>query len=428
VDVVFVVKDTLSRFLPSAKLTHIELDVVLPRHAVQVDLDVEIFTKIVSNLIHNALKHARHRIQLSVEEADGYIKLAIANDGERIDHDLADKIFLPFFKLDEKSQGSGLGLAFSKSLAELHNGNLYLDQSGEETTFVLELPIHQAGHVRHEDSLGEPLMDGFPQQQLTDVDELLRVDLKKTILLVEDNVEFQHFVAGQLQRDYHVLMAGHGEEAISMLNKTPVDIVICDIMMPVMDGITFCKYVKENLKYSHIPVILLTAKTGLQSKIDGLKTGADEYIDKPYSIDFLRARIENLLESRRKIREAYHTLPETAYETIAHSKADERFLDELVNVIHARLDEVDLDVDKLAESLNMSRATFYRKVKHISELTPNDFIRLVRLKKAAELLRAKEYRVSEIAYLVGFSSPSYFSKCFQKQFGVLPKDFDRVGV
>lgn len=428
VDAVFVIKDTLSRFIPLAKHNHIVLDFVLPQHEVLVDLDVEIFTKIVSNLIHNALKHAKRRIRVSVEEADGYIKLVIANDGECINHDLADKIFLPFFKLDEKSQGSGLGLAFSKSLTELHNGNLYLDQSATDTVFVLELPFHQGGHLRQAHPLSESMADGCPQQQPTDVDELLRVDPKRTILLVEDNVEFQQFIAGQLQHDYRVLMAGHGEEAITVLNRKHVDIVICDIMMPIMDGITFCKYVKENLRFSHIPVILLTAKTGLQSKIDGLKTGADEYIDKPYSIDFLCARIENLLESRRKIREAYHSLPETAYETIAHSKADERFLRELVKVIHARLDEVDLDVDKLAASLNLSRASFYRKVKHISELTPNDFIRLVRLKKAAELLRAKEYRVSEIAYLVGFSSPSYFSKCFQKQFGVLPRDFDRMGV
>ncbi len=426
-DLVFVIRDTVGRFISAAKLHEIQIDTTLPAGAVYVDLDSEIFNKVVSNLLHNALKHAKRRVHVSLADLDGYVRVTVANDGKPIAPEDADKIFLPFFKLDEKAQGSGLGLAFAKSLAELHNSNLYLAQSAAETSFYFELPIRQACHERYEDHTDTAATD-CPQQQIAEVDELLQLDVRKTILLVEDNVEFRHFVASQLQGDYHVILADHGQEAMERLAAAHVDIIICDIMMPVMDGITFCRHVKENLKFSHIPVILLTAKTSLQSKIAGLKTGADEYIEKPYSIDYLRARLENLLEGRRKIREAYQTLPETAYETMAHSKADECFLNELIKTIHARLDEVDLDVDKLADALNMSRATFYRKVKQISELTPNDFIRLVRLKKAAELLRAKDYRISEIAYLVGFNSASYFSKCFHKQFGVLPKDFERVGV
>jgi AraC-like DNA-binding protein len=161
----------------------------------------------------------------------------------------------------------------------------------------------------------------------------------------------------------------------------------------------------------------------MQSKIDGLLIGADEYIEKPYSIDFLNARIENLLENRRKIQESYKGSPEINFETIVHSNADKDFLNKLVNVIHSYFEDVDLDVDKLAATMNMSRATFYRKVKSISELTPNEFIRLIRLKRAAELLRDKKYSINEIAFIVGFSSSSYFSKCFYKQFGILPKDF-----
>lgn len=425
-DIAFVIRDAVSRFVSAAKLNGIQIDTTLPAGAVCVDLDSEIFNKVFSNLLDNALKHAKQRVSVSLDETDGYVTVAVANDGQPITHDAAEKIFLPFFKLDEKSQGSGLGLAFSKSLAERHNSNLYLAQSAAETRFHFELPLRQTCHERYEDSLDSSVSDCL-QQQLAEVDGLLRLDVKKAILLVEDNAEFQRFVAGQLQDDYHVIMANHGQEAIERLAEEHVDLIISDIMMPVMDGVSFCRHVKEDLKFSHIPVILLTAKTSLQSKIAGLETGADEYVEKPYSIDFLRARIANLLEGRRKIREAYQKLPETAYETMAHSKADECFLNDLIKTIHAHLDEVDLDVDRLADALNMSRATFYRKVKQISELTPNDFIRLVRLKKAAELLRAKDYRISEIAYLVGFNSPSYFSKCFQKQFGVLPKDFERVG-
>lgn len=420
-DMLFVINETIKRFQSSASVQDIDINLNLPEDSLLVDLDVEIFTKILSNLLHNSLKHASRQITLSVQEMPGYVRVAVENDGERIDPELADRIFLPFFKLDEKSPGSGLGLAFSKSLAELHNGNLYLDDENL-TVFVLELPLRQAGHHRWDDR-NDALSN---TASMSGADDAFRIDTRKTVLMAEDNVEFQQFLAGQLQEEYQLVLAGNGREALDILKDRHVDMVISDIIMPVMDGVTLCKHIKEDVKFSHIPVILLTAKTGMKSKIDGLKVGADEYIDKPYSIDYLRARIENLLESRRKIREAYHTLPETAYESIAHSKADQRFLDKLVEAIHAHLDQTDLDVDKLAGLLNMSRATFYRKVKNISELTPNDFIRVVRLKKAAELLKAKDYRISEIAYLVGFTSPSYFSKCFQQQFGVLPKDFERA--
>jgi len=193
--------------------------------------------------------------------------------------------------------------------------------------------------------------------------------------------------------------------------------------MPGMDGFTLCKTIKENINFSHIPVIILSAKTAMESKIEGLKIGADEYIEKPYSIEYLTAKIENIFETRKKIRETYKHAPELAYNTIVHSKADEEFLNKLVEIIESRLEDGDLDVDQLAEAMNTSRATFYRKLSSISELTPNEFILLVRLKKAAELLLENDYRVNEIAYIVGFSSPSYFSKCFNKQFGVLPKSF-----
>jgi DNA-binding response OmpR family regulator len=251
----------------------------------------------------------------------------------------------------------------------------------------------------------------------------MKVNNKKNVLLVEDNEEFLLFTFNQLKSSYNILKAANGQIALDILEKEQVDIIISDIMMPVMNGLDLCLIIKENLKFSHIPVILLTAKTALSSKIEGLKTGADEYLEKPFSIDFLKTRIENLLENRAKIRNSYINSPELAYQSIAYSKADEDFLNSLISLIYEHIEDVDLDVNKLAESMNMSRATFYRKVKNISELTPNEFIRLIRLKRAAELLKQKEYRVNEIAYIVGFSSSSYFSKCFQKQFGVLPKNF-----
>lgn len=423
-DVAVLVSETVRRFLPAANVKNVSFRESYPESGLPADVDVEVFTKILSNLFNNALKHAATFVSVSLESRENRFRLVVANDGDRIPPEYAERIFDPFVKLDENSLGTGIGLPFARTLIEAHKGRIFVDVNRPQTTFVLELPVRQEVAIT---MMGEseeelPAEEG---QRLADAVALPDFSHRKVLLSVEDNEEFQNFMAGQLKADYQVLKARNGEEALALLAKQAVDLVISDVMMPVMDGMALCKEIKENLRYSHIPVILLTAKTGLQSQLDGLKIGADEYIAKPYSIDFLRARIENLLANRKKIRESYRQSPESTVEVIAHSKADEDFLNNLVEAIHTRLDEVDLDVDALAVMMNMSRATLYRKVKSISELTPNDFIRLIRLKKAAELLREKEYRINEIAFIVGFSSSSYFSKCFYKQFGVLPKDFER---
>jgi DNA-binding response OmpR family regulator len=311
-------------------------------------------------------------------------------------------------------------------MVKLHDGIIYLDADSPQTSFVIEFPVKQKRVIHLRDKGSKiPFHESESSVDLSLLDSMMGIEEKRTILSVEDNEEFQNFMAKQLMDSYYVLKSKSGEGALEILNSSKqVDIIICDIMMPGMDGLTFCEKVKSDLKFSHIPVILLTAKTTLQSKIDGLVIGADDYIVKPYSIDFLVARIENLLENRRKVRESYKHSPEVNFDAIVNSNADKDFLNKLIEVIQANFDDVNLDVDKLAAHMNMSRATFYRKVKSISELTPNEFIRLTRLKKAAELLRQKKYSVNEIAFIVGFNSSSYFSKCFHKQFGILPKDFN----
>lgn len=422
IDVAVLVSETVRRFLPAAGVKNIRFHESYPANGLMADVDMEVFTKILSNLFNNALKHAATSISVELENQTDSFRLVVANDGDRIPPEHAERIFDPFVKLDENSLGTGIGLPFARTLIEAHKGRIFVDVDRPQATFVLELPVRQEVAITLMSDREEEL-PAEDRRGLADVASLPDFSHRKVVLSVEDNEEFQNFMVNQLKGDYQVLKAHNGREALEVLAKQTVDLVISDVMMPVMDGMALCREIKENLRYSHIPVILLTAKTGLQAQLEGLKTGADEYIAKPYSIDFLRARIENLLANRKKIRDAYKQSPESTVEVIAHSKADEDFLHNLVDAIHTRLDEVDLDVDALADMMNMSRATLYRKVKSISELTPNDFIRLIRLKKAAELLREKEYRINEIAFIVGFSSSSYFSKCFYKQFGVLPKDF-----
>ena len=208
----------------------------------------------------------------------------------------------------------------------------------------------------------------------------------------------------------------------SLENLKP-DIVISDFMMPVMDGIELCKRIKSDINLSHIPVILLTARTDTASKIAGLENGADVYIEKPVSVSYLYAQMVSLLENRNKLRCLFSEKPFTPINTLTETQADEKWFNRLNEIIQENISNTEFSVDQLTRSVNMSRTLLYAKVKAVTGLTPNEFIRLVRLRKAAEYLAGNEYKINEICYMVGFNSPSYFAKCFQNQFGVLPKDF-----
>jgi two-component system, cell cycle response regulator len=243
------------------------------------------------------------------------------------------------------------------------------------------------------------------------------------ILLVDDNEEILEFLERMLNNKYSILKALDGKEAISILEKEAVQLVITDIMMPVMDGYELCRQIKSNFEFSHIPVIMLTAKNTLQSKVEGLELGADAYIEKPFSKEHLVAQISSLINNRQMIREYFSSSPLVNIKSIAHSKADERFLETLHETIYSNIEDTELDVEKLAKIMNMSRITLYRKIKAISVLTPIELINITRLKKAAELLAEGDYKIYEIAYMVGFSSQSNFARNFQKQFNITPTEY-----
>jgi YesN/AraC family two-component response regulator len=230
------------------------------------------------------------------------------------------------------------------------------------------------------------------------------------------------FLYNQLKRHYNIHKAANGVEALNVLTDKQVDLIISDISMPLMDGYQLCKEVKSNLDYSHIPIILLTAKTNLQSKIEGLDAGADAYVEKPFSMEHLLAQLSNLLSSRNKLKEAFINSPLVKIRSIAPTKADEEFLKNATEVIYKNISDAQFNVDILANALNMSRSSLHRKIKGVSELTPNDFILLVKLKKAAAHIQ-EGARVNEVCFMVGFNSPSYFSKAFKKQFGVSPTEW-----
>ncbi len=247
--------------------------------------------------------------------------------------------------------------------------------------------------------------------------------MNPVILLVDDNEEILDFISDDLSEKYTVLKALNGRQALSVLAEESVQLVVSDVMMPVMDGFELCSNIKSNFEYSHIPVILLTAKNSLQSKIEGLELGADAYIEKPFSPEHLQVQIANLLSNRNKIREYFASTPLAHIRTMAYSRADEQFLEKLNDIIYKKLDNTELHVEHLADTMNMSRATLYRKIKAITDLTPNELINLARLKKAAELLASNDYKIYEVSEMTGFSSQTHFGRSFLKQFGISPSEY-----
>lgn len=245
---------------------------------------------------------------------------------------------------------------------------------------------------------------------------------KQTILVVDDNEDITAFLQKALGQDYTVLASFNGNEAIQVIKDNAIDLIISDVMMPIMDGLEFCEKIKQDIYSCHIPVILLTAKNSLQSKIEGLTNGADAYIEKPFSIEHLKAQVFSLLKNRLRTKEFFASFPLAKFKNIAHTKTDEQFLATLQSLIEQRISEYDLDIDYLARAVNMSRSSFYRKIKSVSDLSPNEMINIIRLKKAAELIDEGKHNLSEISIIIGYTSLAHFSSNFKKQFGITPSE------
>lgn len=419
----------VDRFEPAINSLHKLITLDLQEEDVKLQADREAFTKIISNMLNNARKYSETFIQVEVSTKDDKLMVAVINDGTRIPADKAETIFKPFVRLDDSHQvaGSGIGLPMARSLAEMHHGTLVVDPSSEYNKFVLTLPLEQKNVILvAEDKEDKPMLhEDLLTAQNTFVDENVSADKAKeyTVLVVEDNPEVAQMVADKLREEYNVLIAENGQDGLEKLAKNHVDIVISDIMMPVMDGLQMTQKIKTNIETSHIPVILLTARQTMESNIEGLKSGADAYIVKPFSMAHLLTQIQTLLENRKRERESFVHKPYLPSSKSSINKADEEFLKKMTDLIIGHIDQPEFNVEQLASAMCMSRSSLHRKIKDVSNLTPVDFIRLVRLKKAAELIRQNHYRVAEVCEMVGISSPSYFIKLFHRQFGMTPKEF-----
>ena len=428
-DITEILRETHLRFTSTARQKGLEFTLELSVPNFHAHVNQEAFTKIISNLLNNAVKYAATYVHVTLqteqtEEVPHTFRVCTVNDGPVIPPAMREKIFKPFVRFNgqEDTQvtttGTGIGLALSRSLAELHEGKLVMSDRKDVNEFCLTLPVRQASTIvlpsESEPSAKSGSMSVEPDETKKS---------KWMVLVVEDNASMLSFIARQLSPDYEVLTANNGAEALQIIDKNFVNLVVSDVMMPVMDGFELCKTIKGDLNYSHIPVILLTAKTNMQSKIEGLELGADAYIEKPFSTEYLLAVIANQINNREKLRQTFAKSPFVAVNTMALTKADEEFIKRLNEIILANLSNSEFTTDDMADSMNMSRSNFYRKIKGVLDLTPNEYLRIERLKRAAQLLKEGKCKINEVCYAVGFNSPSYFAKCFLKQFGMLPKDF-----
>lgn len=430
-DITDILRETYQRFTSLVRQKGIEMTIDLPNEPFYAHVNREALTKIISNLLNNAVKYANSYIIVSLDpesrESNNRFEIKVVNDGRVVPLERREDIFKPFVRVNEEENGTvatgtGIGLALARSLAELHRGSLGMDKDTDQNRFCLTLPVVQQSSIS---------MPGIAMIQESDVvvqpsivESIAGVKKNRfSVLLVEDNPDMLTFVSKQFVHDYTVLTASNGVEALRVLDENYVNMVITDVVMPQMDGFELCKTIKSNLEYSHIPVILLTAKTNIQSKIEGLESGADAYIEKPFSVEYLKVSVSNLIASRENLRKTFALSPFVPAHTMALTKADDEFMKKLNAIIQSNLHNTEFCMEDMADALNMSRSSFYRKIKGVLDLSPNEYLRIERLKQAAQLLKEGESRVTEICYRVGFNSPSYFAKCFQKQFGVLPKDF-----
>ena len=314
---------------------------------------------------------------------------------------------------------------------ELHHGKITLESElGKSTTFTIFLPIHKKDYS--EDEIFDFARDADRRTK-----ELLKTTVLQTddsvyekkdtnrpkLLVVEDNPELRDYLVHYLSRSYKIYTAANGQEGMERCKEKNPDLVISDIMMGKMDGLQFCKALKSTPEISHIPVILMTALASVENKLQGYKIGADDYITKPFEPELLKIRIENILENINKVKKEFGKNPEVAFKELAVSKIDEDFLNHVIELIEKNLDNGAFDMECFAKNLGVSTSQLYRKIKGISGVSPNEFIRTYRLREAAKMIKETALSISEVAYKVGFNDSLYFSKCFKKQFGVSPSKY-----
>lgn len=423
VNVTSLVNDIVARFQDSITLRGKTLTVKMPENTVHAMIDKEAVTKIISNLLTNAMKYGDKKIEAELSTDGKNLTFKVRSDGNKITGADVYSIFTPFYqiKVDSDLGGVGIGLPLARVLASMHNGSLDLEaDETPDNTFVLVLPLQQDG-IETPVANADPVLTGYVMEEEP---HSSTPGSGYSLLLVEDNSEMRAFLSEQLSRYFVVETAENGKSALKLLANNRYDIIVTDIMMPEMDGYEFCEAVKADVELSHIPIVFLTAKNDLDSKVRALKCGGEAYIEKPFSIKYFRQQVLSLLENRKHERRSLLKKPFFTVDNMQLSKADEEFMNKVVQTIQDHIADDNFNVETMSDVLCMSRSSLLRKIKVLFNLSPVELIRLVKLKKSAELIKEGKYRIGDICYMVGINSPSYFSKLFLKQFGMTPKAFE----
>ena len=424
------IKSISERFAPTFEQGGKHFSVEFPDEQFTAIIDREAVTKVVSNLLTNANKYTTDEVRLSCHAGpdEDHFQIVVADNGIGIKEEDQQRIFEPFFQAEGNKPGTGIGLNIVKNIVDLHHGTISVASAvGKGSTFTVVLPVSQ--QVIEED-VGKLTEEKEPYTEADSRTSSGSLHLSpssdhqgETMLIVDDSEDMVGFLSENFKEKYEVMTASDGIEALDILSKHEVNIIISDWMMPRMDGAELCRRVRQNQLTSHIPFVMLTAKTDDDSKVEGMDVGADTYIEKPFSLQYLEACIRNMLLMRRRLMEKFSTQPLEPVTKIAQNPTDNEFLIKMNQIIEENFSNSDLNVDFLADRLNISRSGLFAKIKTLADVTPNEMIQIVRLKRAAQLLHEGGHLVSEVGYMVGFSNPSYFSKCFQKQFGIRPTDY-----
>ena len=426
-DIVGYVHEVCNSFLLMADKKHIQFSFFSGVECFPMAFDADKIGKVVMNLLSNAFKYTPEggRVNVILEHVEGEaecMEIKVSDTGIGIPDADKEHIFERFYQAGHKGMeeitGSGIGLNLVRDFVRLHGGTVEVfDNIGTGSVFVVHLP------VKHVDAVAEPLHpallpmheEGAPEKAEEQTD---REDFP-LLLIVDDNEDFRLFMRHSLELQYRVKVASNGKEAWNMIQNEQPDLVISDVMMPGMDGNELCKLIKEDKRTAHIPVILLTARQAVESKVKGLQTGADDYVTKPFNMIVLVLRIRKLIELSR-YRQATHATIDPTPSDIVITSLDEKLIEKAVKYVEDNISRSDLSVEELSRELGMSRVHLYKKLLQITGKSPIEFIRIIRLKRAAQLLRESQLHVSEVAYEVGFNNPKYFSRYFKEEFGVLP--------
>lgn len=395
--------------------------------------DIEKLERIYFNLLSNAFKftpeNGKITIRLStlVNEDKRWIRFTVANTGSMISAEHIQNVFDRFYKIDMHHAGSGIGLALVKAFVELHGGTISVESDEKQgTVFTVDLPI-----LTCETAISNGTEGNSASATPTLNDDVLPIEeeeleknydsSKPSVLIIDDNADIRQYVHGLLHNDYTVIEAADGSEGIRKAMKYVPDLIISDVMMPGIDGIECCRRLKSELQTCHIPVILLTACSLDEQRIQGYDGGADSYISKPFSSQLLLARVRNLIDSHRRLKQFFGDGQTLAKEDVCDMDKD--FVEKFKSLIETKMGDSSLNVEDLGKDMGLSRVQLYRKLKSLTNYSPNELLRIARLKKAASLLASSDMTVAEVGYEVGFSSPSYFTKCYKEQFGESPTDF-----